>query len=111
MDNLKEQACKACHAGTARITDEEAKQLKPQIPEWEIIKEDGIQKLQRIFAFSNFIDALNFTHKVGLTAEYENHHPRLITEWGKVTVLWWTHKIKGLHQNDFIMASKTDDLI
>ncbi|NOR79778.1 MAG: 4a-hydroxytetrahydrobiopterin dehydratase, partial [Methyloprofundus sp.] len=60
--------------------------------------------------FNNFVDAMAFTQKVSVLAEDENHHPTILTEWGKVTVCWWSHKIKGLHVNDFIMAAKTDQL-
>jgi len=67
---------------------------------------DGIHRLERVFKFRNFSDAADFTNKVAAIAEAEDHHPLLITEWGRVTVRWWTHKIKGLHQNDFIMAPR-----
>ena len=60
--------------------------------------------------FGNFVDALAFTNRVGQIAEEEDHHPALLTEWGKVTVSWWTHKIRGLHRNDLIMGAKTDEL-
>jgi 4a-hydroxytetrahydrobiopterin dehydratase len=70
----------------------------------------GIKRLKRAFTFNNFIDAVAFTQKVAVLAENENHHPSILTEWGKVTVYWWSHKIKGLHVNDFIMAAKTDQL-
>ena len=60
--------------------------------------------------FKNFVQALAFTHRVGELAEEQDHHPALLTEWGKVTVTWWTHAVKGLHRNDFIMAAKTDEL-
>jgi 4a-hydroxytetrahydrobiopterin dehydratase len=56
------------------------------------------------------VQALDFTNKVGGLAEEEDHHPAILTEYGKVTVVWWTHAIKGLHRNDFIMAAKTDQL-
>jgi 4a-hydroxytetrahydrobiopterin dehydratase len=72
---------------------------------------DGIKRLQRVFKLKNFIEAVAFTNKIGMIAEKDDHHPLIITEWGRVTVQWWTHKIKGLHKNDFIMASKTDGLI
>jgi 4a-hydroxytetrahydrobiopterin dehydratase len=71
---------------------------------------DGIKRLGRTFRFSNFQDALDFTLKVGELAEAEGHHPRLTTEWGRVGVDWWTHKIRGLHRNDFIMSAKTDEI-
>ena len=71
---------------------------------------DGIKRLRRVFAFDDFAQALEFTKKVGELAEEEGHHPALLTEWGGTTVTWWTHKITGLHRNDFIMAAKTNEL-
>ena len=70
----------------------------------------GVQKLIREFRFNRFADALEFTLQLGTLAEREQHHPAILTEWGMVTVYWWTHKINGLHINDFIMASKTDEI-
>jgi 4a-hydroxytetrahydrobiopterin dehydratase len=90
------------------VTADEIKELQPKIPEWQIIAEDAIPKLDRQFRFKSFKDAIAFTNAVGAAAEEEGHHPRLTTEWGKVSVTWWTHKIKNLHKNDFIMAAKTD---
>ena len=69
-----------------------------------------MRNLERVFKWKNFVQALAFTNRVGELAEEEGHHPALLTEWGKVTVTWWTHKIKGLHRNDFIMAARTDQL-
>ena len=108
MEELTEQKCEACRAGAPSVTTEEIKELKPQVPEWQIITEDGIPKLDRLFIFKNFKAAIAFTDAVGEEAEQEGHHPRLTTEWGKVAVTWWTHKIRNLHRNDFIMAAKTD---
>ncbi len=76
----------------------------------QIVEREQVKRLERGFKFKNFVDALAFTNKVGEIAEAEGHHPVIITDWGKVTVTWWTHKIKGLHRNDFIMAAKTDRL-
>jgi 4a-hydroxytetrahydrobiopterin dehydratase len=75
-----------------------------------VVEHDGIARLERAFGFPTFADALAFTNRVGTLAEAEGHHPALLTEWGRVTVTWWTHKIRGLHRNDFIMAAKTDAL-
>jgi 4a-hydroxytetrahydrobiopterin dehydratase len=108
MEELTEQKCEACRVGAPSVTPEEINGLKPQIPDWQIITEDGIPKLDRLFKFKNFKDAIAFTDAVGEEAEKEGHHPRLITEWGKVAVTWWTHKIRNLHRNDFIMAAKSD---
>ena len=93
------------------MTPEEARELQVQIPEWELIEREGIQRLERVFGFSDFAAALGFTNSVGAIAEEEGHHPAILTEWGRVTVTWWTHKIRGLHKNDFIMAAKTDALL
>ena len=80
------------------------------MPDWELREEEGEKRLRRAFTFKDFAPALVFTNKVGALAEEEGHHPALLTEWGKVTVAWWTHKIGGLHRNDFIMAARTDAL-
>jgi 4a-hydroxytetrahydrobiopterin dehydratase len=92
------------------VTEAEVATFHPQVAEWQIIERQNIQRLERLFKFKNFVEAMAFTDKVGELAEAEAHHPALLTEWGKVTVTWWTHKIKGLHRNDFIMAAKTDQL-
>ena len=83
---------------------------RQQLPSWSIVEVDEVKRLKRIFNFKNFEDAAALTQKVAVLAEEENHHPAILTEWGKVTVFWWSHKIKGLHVNDFIMAAKTDQL-
>ena len=108
--NLMNSHCEACRIDAPKVGNEEAASLHKQIPEWQRIVIDGIDQLQRQYTFQNFADALAFTNQVGAIAEAEGHHPALLTEWGKVTVSWWSHKIKGLHRNDFIMAAKTDRL-
>ena len=110
MTQLIEQKCVACRADSPHVTEAEIAELHPQVPEWSIIQEDGIRKLQRLFRVSNFEQALAFSNAVGNVAEEEGHHPRLVTEWGRVTITWWTHKIRDLHRNDFVMAAKTDQL-
>ena len=111
MADLKELKCVPCRGGVPPLDDLQIALFKPQTPEWQVIEVDGIKRLQRAFKLKNFAEALAFTNQVGALAEAEDHHPTLVTEWGKVTVTWWTHKIKGLHQNDFIMAAKTDALL
>ena len=110
MPALSEQRCEACRRGAPTATAEERTEYLPQIPEWRIVEREGIERLERVFAFGNFADALEFTNRVGELAEAEAHHPALLTEWGRVTVTWWTHKIRGLHRNDFVMAARTDRL-
>jgi 4a-hydroxytetrahydrobiopterin dehydratase len=92
------------------VTDAEIAELKPLVPSWELVEVDGVKRLRRSFEFDDFAEALAFTTRVGALAEEEGHHPALLTEWGRVTVEWWTHKIRGLHRNDFVMAAKTDEL-
>lgn len=111
MTELENRHCEACRADAPRVTPDQIEELKPGIPEWDLIVVDGVKRLTRTFGFSNFEQALAFTNRVGAIAEQENHHPALLTEWGSVTVTWWTHKIQGLHVNDFIMSAKTDALL
>ena len=85
-------------------------ELRQEVPAWAVVEREGVPRLERTFSFRNFAEALRFTNRVGELAEEEGHHPALLTEWGKVTVGWWTHKIRGLHRNDFVMAAKTDRL-
>jgi len=110
MPALKELKCVPCRGGEPTVTETEIKELHPQVSEWEIVERNNIKRLERVFKFKNFREALEFTNKVGEIAEEEGHHPVVVTEWGRVKVSWWTHKIKGLHQNDFIMAAKTNEL-
>jgi len=107
MADLSQEKCEACRRGAPSVTESEIVELQPQVPQWKLL-DDGIQRLQRIFLFKNFASAMEFTVQVGELAESAGHHPAIITEWGKVTVTWWTHAIRGLHRNDFIMAAKTD---
>ena len=110
MSDLIQAHCEACRADAPKVSDEELAELIREIPDWVPEVRDGIMQLERVFTFDNFVDALAFTNKVGGLAETEGHHPALLTEWGKVTVTWWSHKIRGLHRNDFIMAARTDQL-
>lgn len=110
MNQLCDLQCEVCRKGAPAVTDTELKDLLPQVPEWDILSGGGTKRLTRIFKFKNFADALDFTNKVGVLAEETGHHPSILTEWGSVTVTYWTHKINGLHKTDFIMAAKTDKL-
>jgi 4a-hydroxytetrahydrobiopterin dehydratase len=107
---LASEKCVACRADAPRLTEAEVAELRRTTPEWQVVEREGIPRLERVFRFENFVQALEFTNRVGEIAEAEGHHPALLTEWGRVTVTWWTHKIRGLHRNDFIMAAKTDAL-
>ena len=108
MDVLYNQQCVPCRGGVPTLTAEEIEALKPQVPDWQVVEREGIPRLERSYSFKNFAQALAFTNRVGELAEGEGHHPAILTEWGNVTLTWWTHKIKGLHANDFIMAARSD---
>lgn len=104
------QQCVPCRGDAPPLTKLETNEFMPEIPEWEVIEVDGVLRLIRKFKFKNFKEALLFANKVGELAEEEGHHPSLVIEWGSVIVSWWTHKINGLHNNDFIMAAKTNEI-
>jgi 4a-hydroxytetrahydrobiopterin dehydratase len=110
MINLAAGKCVACRAGEPTLTDAEIEDLLLHIHEWRVKEIDGMKRLEKVFKLKNFAQALEFTNKVGAAAEAESHHPLIITEWGRVTLQWWSHKIKGLHKNDFVMAAKSDEL-
>jgi 4a-hydroxytetrahydrobiopterin dehydratase len=108
MTQLSEEICTPCRINSPAITNKEIAELRPLISDWNLILENGVSKLDKTYMFRGFSNALKFTITIASLAEDQGHHPRLVTEWGKVRVTWWTHKIRGLHRNDFIMASKTD---
>ena len=108
---LAELKCVACRGGDPSLTEAEIAELLPQVPEWQLVERDDIPRLQRIFKFKNYAQSLDFTNKVAAIAEEQDHHPLIVLEWGRVMVQWWTHVVKGLHKNDFIMAAKTDNLV
>jgi len=110
METLTQLRCVACRRDEPTVTDSEIAEFHAQVSDWDILELDGIKRLRRVFSFSDFAQALEFTNQVGELAEEEGHHPALLTEWGRTTVTWWTHKIRGLHRNDFVMAAKTDVL-
>jgi 4a-hydroxytetrahydrobiopterin dehydratase len=110
MTYLIEEACVACRMATDPLSDTEIEALKRELPGWTVEERDGVKQLEHAYKFKNFARALAFTNDVGELAESEKHHPALLTEWGKVTVTWWTHNIGGLHKNDFILAARTDQL-
>jgi 4a-hydroxytetrahydrobiopterin dehydratase len=110
MSGLTESTCVPCRGGVPTLSDAEIATLLPHVPHWMVESVDGVKRLRREFRFPDFRTALDFAVRVGELAEQEQHHPDLHVAWGKVMVEVWTHKIRGLHQNDFIIAAKTDAL-
>ena len=105
-----EMACEACRAGAPPASDSELENFLQQSPDWKRLVIDDEPRLRRVYRFGNFASALAFTNAVGEIAEAEGHHPALLTEWGRVTVDWWTHKIRDIHLNDLILAARSDAL-
>ena len=106
---LANQACEACRPDSPTVPEADWRPLLEQLPDWEIVKADGVPMLERRIAVKDFVAAL--ATRIGDLAESEDHHPRLVVEYGSVEVCWWTHAIGGLHRNDFIMAARTDALV
>jgi 4a-hydroxytetrahydrobiopterin dehydratase len=108
--NLSQMECEACRADATPATEAERKEYGSQIPEWETVTVDGVDRLVRAYAFKDFAGALAFTNRVGEIAEEAGHHPKIVTEYGRCEVSWWSHEMGGLHKNDFILAARTDEL-
>jgi 4a-hydroxytetrahydrobiopterin dehydratase len=105
---LVEKSCTPCRGGIPPLSRQEAEALQAQAPEWQLL--DEAHRIERTFRLGNFGEALRFVQKVGELAESEGHHPDISFGWGYATVSLRTKKIKGLHENDFIMAAKIDRL-
>ena len=100
MVKLTKMKCVACRSDAPQVDGDEMAEYGEQVPDWKIVRREGINRLERNFEFPDFVQAMAFTNQVGVLAE-----------WGRVTVTWWTHKIRGLHRNDFVAAAKTDTLL
>lgn len=109
MNDLSSQSCEACQINAPKVPRDQIKNLLLEINDWTLI-EEPINKLEKVFSFKSYKESLDFSNKVAALADEEDHHPQILLEWGKVTVTWWSHKIEGLHRNDFICAAKTDKL-
>ena len=105
---LKNLKCEACKIDAPLVSNAEAKVLLSELDGWRIESFTGINQLVKKFKFSNYAKSVEFSKKVSALADSENHHPKIVLEYGSVEVLWWSHKIKGLHKNDFICAAKTE---
>lgn len=106
--DLTAKTCVPCRGGVAPLNEAEAKAYLSEAPGWDL--DGSATRIERRFEFANFAGALDFVNKLGALAEAEGHHPDISFGWGYVTVVFYTHKIKGLHENDFIMAAKVNGL-
>lgn len=110
MPLLSEKQCTACRADAIPLTQAQIEAGLQELPTWQLVQANGVNQLVRLYKFVNFLSAMQFAQRVGDLAESAQHHPAILVEWGKVEVRWWTHKIRGLHENDLIMAAKTEEL-
>lgn len=110
MEALNRAHCVPCRGGVPPLTADEIRELSPQVPGWRIVERDGVSRIEREFTFPDFRSAMAFAVRVGELADAEDHHPDLHVAWGRVRVETWTHKIRGLHRNDFVLAAKIDEL-
>ncbi|EFP95764.1 4a-hydroxytetrahydrobiopterin dehydratase [Vibrio caribbeanicus] len=108
---LDELRCESCTSSAVALDAEQTRLLLTELEGWHMLERDGIPQLEKVYTFKNYKLAWAFANKVSELAEGEFHHPSLLLEWGKVTVTWWSHAIKGLHQNDFICAAKCDQVL
>lgn len=105
---LASKTCTPCQGGIDPMKPEKAAEMLTEVPGWELTHE--ATRIERTFRFGNFAEALRFVNRVGEQAEAEGHHPDIAFGWGYATVVIWTHKIGGLHENDFILAAKVSEL-
>jgi 4a-hydroxytetrahydrobiopterin dehydratase len=105
MSRLADQSCVPCRGGVPPLEGEPLEKLSAQLPDWKVV--DG-HHINRTFLFPDFKSALDFVNRVGAVAETEGHHPDLCLAWGRVDVITYTHKIKGLTESDFVLAAKID---
>ena len=110
MENYESKVCTACRADAPKATQSQIEDFLDDYPDWELQEMEDVPQLMRSYSFKNYLQAVDFTNRIAELAEKEGHHPAILLEWGKVQVSWWTHKIRGLHENDFIMSAKTDQL-
>lgn len=108
--SLAEDRCVPCRGETPPLSPDEVHRRLSALPGWEAREEAGVPRLVKVFTFPDFSAALAFAGRIGAEADQQDHHPAILVEWGKTTVSWWTHRIHGLHPNDFIMAARTDAL-
>ena len=110
MTDLTKKKCVPCEGGVSPMGVAEAMKLQEQVKGWGLVTIMGIHNLEKKFKFKDFVVAMKFVNKVAVLAEKEGHHPDITINWNKVTMQLSTHAIKGLSENDFIMAAKIDQL-
>lgn len=110
MNDLIDRICQPPRKGDEPLSEAEIAKLLPSLPDWRVVERDSIPHLEKSFQFPDFKEALVFANLVGALADKEDHHPAILISWGRAAVSWWTFVVNGLHENDFILAAKTDRL-
>ncbi len=110
MKDLSQSRCEPCRTGAPKLTENQISELLKFVANWKIINENGVDKLTRVFDTKNYNATIKLVNEIARNAIEQDHHPVLLVEFDKVTVWWWTHKIDGLHKNDFIMATLTNKI-
>lgn len=108
MAELTAKTCTPCKGGIPPMPREEAEKYQQQVPDWDLV--DDAKKITRTFRFKGYRPTVDFVNKIADLADQENHHPDIFFGYGICRVDINTHKIKGLHENDFILAAKINDL-
>ena len=109
MEGLASKACVPCRGGVPPLSRDDAARYLAATPAWRL--EENGSRLRRRFEFRDFVGAMKFVNRVAELAEEQGHHPDIAIHWNKVDLVLWTHKIGGLHENDFILAAKIDRLL
>ena len=108
--SLVQKECTPCHKGAPKLSNAQITLYLEDVASWKVVSEDEELKLFKKFELNNFEETMTFVNRVAAISQQNGHHPVMLVEFRMVSIWWWTHKIEGLHQNDFIMAAKTDDL-
>lgn len=108
MGNLATESLDTSKEGAKVLEEQQIRELLAGLDGWSLINVEGIPRIEKVYSFKDFKQALAFTNQIGALAEDVGHHPALLTEWGKVTVSWWSHNLGGVHRNDVIMAARTE---
>ena len=110
MNELRLMTCEPCQDAISAALPEQIQSWQNQLPQWQRVQYQGIEVLERVYESRDYERCLGFVQQIGALAQRENHHPEIVLSWGQVVVRWWTHKIPGLHRNDFILAARTEYL-
>lgn len=110
MSALSSKKCVPCETYVPPLLEDKENELLKQLVGWEIDKGEPLHKLVKNFEFKDFNEAIEFINKVAKIADKEGHHPDIFISYNRVTLTLYTHFIKGLHENDFVLAAKVDDI-